>query len=765
MNARANENRSTRIFPACLRLRVSRVGEILDVCEGWGEVIGYSTEELSVLQLDEFIAAPSKEEFHKFLKTCGPASEQQSITCTFRCKDQSSINATLSPVVTRNSSGNDEISFTVSIHTPIVPMTDDFSFLLEESEERIRGIADLLPVGVIIYEYDCILYANRIAHQFFEVDESLLIGSSLANLIYPADRETLLKRMKEIGKGSAVETMKVRYLDGKSGVSVFSMSFKEIVFKKKRVILGIFQDVTNEELSQKRFAESEKRFRKMFQTIPDGVALMTRDGRIVQVNSGFQKTFGYELKEVIGRAASKINLWVVEDEWKTILEEMENLDNTLQHHESQCRAKDGSIHTCDLLASQIILGNEEHFLVVFHSMDEVQKLQDQLYQSQKLEELGRLTGSVAHDLNNILTVILGNISFAEIMTGSGEATIDDLTKIREEVKLASERAAALTGQLLAFSRKQLVEEKQVDLHSLLEESSRLIRHLIPENVTIRVNNPGTLPSTIMADPTHVQQVILNLVVNAVHAMPQGGELDLELFQYIPDKLEVCSICEKEIWGNFVGIRVKDTGHGISLEHINSIFMPFFTTKERGQGTGLGLSTVASIMKRHKGHIMVQSEVGKGSDFKVVFPRVEAKTGKDKPESDVIKTLPTGKERILVVDDDLNIRKLINNVLRQRGYKSQVVKTGEEAFELCLSSEERFDLVITDIMMPGMNGIELSKKIRAVNSGAKILCMSGYVDSPKLVEDLQRENIPLLPKPFNTIQLLEKVREVLEKAPV
>jgi PAS domain S-box-containing protein len=378
-------------------------------------------------------------------------------------------------------------------------------------------------------------------------------------------------------------------------------------------------------------------------------------------------------------------------------------------------------------------------------------LESQLRQSQKMEAIGRLAGGVAHDFNNLLTVIMGR---AQLLLGR----VTD-AKVRRDLDLirdAGSRAAALTHQLLAFSRKQVLEPRVIDLKALVVDAEKLLIRVIGEDIKLTVRSDPDL-GTVKADPGQIEQVIMNLVVNSRDAMPQGGTVTLETANLNLD--ESYSRQHFEVRpGRYVMLAVSDTGHGMDAETQSKIFEPFFTTKEKDKGTGLGLSTVYGIVQQSGGHIWVYSEPGQGTTFKIYLPRV------DEPVETIAQPQSKddrGTETILLVEDEQAVRELIREILELKGYTVLEAGSADEAIGICDAHDRPIDLVITDVIMPGMNGTVLAGHLRSRLPHAKIIYMSGYTDAGIVDSGLLASGHAFLQKPIIADSLARKVREVLE----
>jgi PAS domain S-box-containing protein len=395
-------------------------------------------------------------------------------------------------------------------------------------------------------------------------------------------------------------------------------------------------------------------------------------------------------------------------------------------------------------------GNLRGVILVFRDVTARRHLEEQLRHSQKMDAVGRLAGGVAGDFNNLLTVVAG---YSELLRAELPPA-SPLHRFAEEIMYAGERAAALTRQLLAFSRGQAAQPKAVDLNSVIASMDSMLRRLLGENIELIVL-PGSGLGRVKADPPLIEQIIMNLVANARDAMPNGGKLVLETANV--DLLDPAASKKVNLPpGSYVMMAVSDTGIGMDAETRNRLFEPFFTTKEQGQGSGMGLSTVYGIVKQGGGHITVYSQVGCGTIFEVYLPRL---TEPVPPPAVRMPKAPRGSETILVVDDENGVRKLVSAILQSNGYTIIEAGSGAAALAAYEKNAHKIDLVLSDIVMPQMNGYELARLIAARNPQLRFLYMSGYRDSP--IGGEGRPAHALLHKPFTPDALLSKVREVLD----
>jgi two-component system, cell cycle sensor histidine kinase and response regulator CckA len=423
--------------------------------------------------------------------------------------------------------------------------------------------------------------------------------------------------------------------------------------------------------------------------------------------------------------------------------------------------KDGTIIEVEITAHLLVFDDRQAELILAHDITESNRLkaallssQEQLRQSQKLEAIGQLAGGVAHDFNNLLTAINGYSALAL-------QRIDDNHPLRgylEEIKKAGDRAANLTRQLLAFGRKQILQPLPINLNDVVTDMHKMLRRLIGEDVALNAKLDPALKK-IKADPGQIEQVLVNLVVNARDAMPQGGSLTIETgvvelgVEYAGTHLGVLA-------GQYVMLAVSDTGMGMDETTRARIFEPFFTTKEKGKGTGLGLSTVYGIVKQSGGNIWVYSELGHGTTFKVYLPELTAPNQKTE-DATVEAPMLGGSETILLVEDEDVVRRLAREILEQEGYTVLEASRGKEALSLCAAYEHPIQLLLTDVVMPKTSGKEVADRLRALHPETKVLFMSGYTDEAIVHHGVLDANVEFIQKPFTPVALVRKVRRVID----
>jgi signal transduction histidine kinase/ActR/RegA family two-component response regulator len=426
-------------------------------------------------------------------------------------------------------------------------------------------------------------------------------------------------------------------------------------------------------------------------------------------------------------------------------------------YEVQMVRRDGKPAWADVSLTQVLWDGQPAWLSTLMDITERRQLEEQLRQAQKMEAVGRLAGGVAHDFNNLLTAITGYTDMVREDLDPGDPHRADL----DEVRGAADRAAALTRQLLAFSRRQVLQPQVLDLNEVVRGLEKLLRRIIGEDVILDARLTPDLPG-VRADPGQIEQVIVNLAVNSRDAMPGGGRLTIETSQVSLDQ-EYADSHPGVRPGRYVLVAVTDTGQGMDQETQLHAFEPFFTTKTSGKGTGLGLATVYGIVRQSEGHVAAYSEVGVGTTMKVYLPEVEGAAESLAPH--VTETpAPSGAETVLLVEDEEGVAKLARKVLERQGYTVLRARDGAEAVALGQAHPGLIDLLVTDVVMPGMGGPEAADLLRRLRPALRILFMSGYADQAVTGHRILDPSVPYLQKPFTPEALARKVRDVLDAPP-
>jgi PAS domain S-box-containing protein len=502
----------------------------------------------------------------------------------------------------------------------------------------------------------------------------------------------------------------------------------------------------------------------MFRSAPYGTALLDLEGGVVDANNALERMLGYTAEEL---AALPLEAYTDPDDAahaRALYREL--VDNRRPPYELDHSyvAKDGSVvwaHAAVTLVRDP--GQRPTFgIAMLEDVTGRRELEEQLRQSQKMEAVGRLAGGIAHDFNNLLTAIGG---YTELALRRTSPAAEEIRADLGEIKRASDRAAGLTRQLLAFSRKQILQPEVLKLSDLVAEMDTMLNRLIGETIEIVTITYGPGGSYVEADPGQLEQVIVNLVVNARDAMPDGGRITIETATV---DLSIAEARAKESFeaGPYVVLTVRDNGDGIEPAALARIFEPFFTTKEAGKGTGLGLATVYGIVKQSGGFVEVESAPGEGAAFRIYLPRHHGLSAAVSPAAlaEPVAAAQHG-ETILLVEDEAVVRRLAREILEQTGYVVLEAPDALEALAIAQSHPEQIDLLVTDVVMPKLNGRELAERLTRVVGDLRVLYTSGYTDSEIVQDGTLLPGTAFLQKPFTVAQLVEKVRQLLETEPV
>ncbi len=597
----------------------------------------------------------------------------------------------------------------------------------------------------------------------------VVAGETLAALILgqffyegeAPDREFFAQQARRYGYDEQA------YLAALDRVPVFSRRVVDNIVEYDRALARFIADLAEGSLrhrkDQQAIRESEERFRVAFHTSPDSVNInRLEDGVFVAVNDGFTQMTGWSMGEVLGRSSLELQVWDDPADRARLVAGLKK-DGYVRNLEARFRRKDGTILSGLMSARLIRLRGEQYLLSITRDVsdwkraeEERDRLKSGLFHAAKMEAIGQLAGGVAHDFNNLLTVILSGAEELKHHLAKGSPLDPEVV---EEIVSAGARARDLTRQLLAFARRQVFTPIPLDLNALILGAEKLLRRVLGEDIELVTNlQPVLWP--VRCDPGQLEQVILNLAVNARDAMPNGGKLTIETSDQDITELQT-SIYPGINPGPHVRLAVHDSGVGMAHDVKAHLFEPFFTTKPLGKGTGLGLATVHGIVKQSGGHIRVETEPSYGTTFEILFPRImEAASAEQPAEEETRKAEARGGATVLLVEDDSHVRSATARALISGGYALLQASNGLQAVEMLAGHKGRLDLLVTDVMMPGVDGSKLAEAVRRAFPQVRVLFVSGHAHEVLGQRGMLDEGVDLLPKPYTSASLLERVRAAL-----
>ncbi len=628
---------------------------------------------------------------------------------------------------------------------------------LKESEERFFKIfhASSNPTSITTLKEGRVVDLNEASARIGGFTREELIGRFSPDL-YPhgrsGKRDLIKRKIQEEGR---VHNMEMDLLSKSGDIRTVLMSLDPISINDESCLLSVAVDLTERKQAEDMLKESLEDLNRVINCIGDPIFVKDHEFRHVLVNEAMCSWTGKRREEFLGRTAHEV-----------FPEDKENIDVLLENEmlifktgkesltEDELRGPQGQNRTVSTRKTMLVdrKGNK-HIIGIVRDITELKRLEAQLQQAQKMEAVGVLASGVAHDFNNLLTVILGVSEMLLLKLSQHSPLREDI----EEIMKAGKQAASLTSQLLAFSRKQIISPRILDLNDTIQDMSQMLRRMLGEDIELVFQGqPG--PGPINADPSQIQQILMNLAGNSRDAMPRGGRLTIETADMYLDEEYVRQHAGVRA-GHYVMLAVGDNGEGMDKETQARIFEPFFTTKAPGKGTGLGLSTVYGIVKQNDGYIWVYSEPGKGTTVKIYFPRAQGEASKPAASSKSEDKFLEGKT-LLVVEDDEPVRNLACRILRGLGCRVLEASDGTQAlFEACAYQGE-INLVMTDVVMPGINGKDLVSRLEEIRPGIKALYVSGYTDNAIVHHGLLDSDVAFLQKPFTIESLSNKILEVI-----
>ena len=634
---------------------------------------------------------------------------------------------------------------------------------LRDAERRYDDLVEFSPDAIAIHD-EKVLYVNPAACRLIGAERpEEVIGRSILDFVHPEERGEIRTQYAGLARGhGSVRTRerKLLRLDGQTiDAEVVAVP---IAYRRSSAVQVMIRDITAQRRAEAGLRMSQERFRLLAEGVRDyAIIMLDALGYVASWNRGAERLTGLRADEAVRESIAV--LFSDEDVASGRAERLlsEAAERGRCEDDGWCVRRDGSRFWASLAVTALLdpEGRGTGFALILRDLTErreaeaaLRRSEDHLRQAQKMEGIGRLAGGIAHDFNNLLTAIQGHAQFLMEDLPHDHPTRADA----EEIRKAADRAAALTRQLLAFSRRQVLAPQVLDLNAVIRDMHKMLRRVIREDIAL-VTSLTEHPASIYADAGQIEQVLMNLVVNARDAMPDGGTLTISTRNVDIEEGYVVGDAGPQP-GPHIQLAVSDTGLGMDKDTQARIFEPFFTTKPEGQGTGLGLATVYGIVQQSGGHISVYSEPGRGTTFRILLRRNAEDSGTD--ERPIVREPARGSESVLVVEDDPAVRSLTRRVLEDRGYSVLEAGDGAEALRLAEEYDGPIDLLVTDIVMPEMSGRKLAESVRSLHPAARVLFMSGFTEQDVRQQGLLEPDAPFVEKPFSPERLARRVRETL-----
>lgn len=740
------ENASDIIFTLDLDGRytsLNRAGE---------QIIGYTREEALAMHVSDIVAPEYLDRVRQKLEAKREGSLEPTIyekEIFTKDKRRLTLEVNSRPIIKNN-----RVAGVLGIARDITARKEQEK-AQAESEQRFQAIFHTANIGIAIGDRNAsAAESNQAYQQMLGYTAEELRGMTIRDYTHPEDVELNIALHKELIEGKReFYRMEKRYICkdkrliwGNLTVSLVRCAAGEPLFG-----VAMVEDITKRKKAEQSLRESEERFRDLVENAKDIIYTHDLTGRYTSINRAGEEIIGYSLEEVLNLSFADV---VAPEQIEFARQRLNDKINGVEQaaYELEIVRKDRRRLTVEV-NTRLIYENDEPIGVqgIARDITARKNLEEQLRQAQKLEAVGRLAGGIAHDFNNMLTVIT---SYSDLLLRNLDSADVNRQKV-EEIKRAGERSATLTQQLLAFSRRQIMQPQIVDLNRIVSDMSIMLERLIGEDVQL-VARLGADLRAVKVDIGQISQVVMNLAVNARDAMPAGGRLTIET-----KNLTISAIDNNGSLapGRYVALFIGDTGIGMSDDIQAHIFEPFFTTKPVGKGTGLGLATVYGIVKQSGGSIAVESKLGRGTIFKIYLP--QAGQAADLQRTDYAAQIPGGTETILLVEDEDMVRDLTSEVLESCGYKVIAARNGAEALHALTLENQKIDLLLTDVVMPQMSGRELAERIARLDPEVPVLFTSGYTGETISHHGIFADGAGFIQKPFTPDQLARKVRETLK----